>query len=124
MTDRRKGDLFWKTLNLVVNCTFLLLAITIMTILLRNDNYRSDFSNYEVALQELRREVNKVNQSNFMYLEEKINRVASNQDSYQVNTTRRLEVLEARQQSLESRKRDSSRVINTNTAIANGQPVK
>ena len=115
--------MFWKTLNLVVNCTFLLLAITIMTILLKNDNYRADFSNYEIALQDLRQEVNKVNQSNFMYLEDKINRLASNQDSYQVNTTRRLEVLEARQQSLEDRKRDNSRIINNNSAIANGNPV-
>lgn len=119
MTDRRKGNLFWKTLNLVVNCTFLLLAITIMTILLRNDNYRSDFSNYEVALQELRREVNKVNQSNFMYLEEKINRVASNQDSYQINMSRRVDVLEVRQQNLENRRKDNNRIINNNTAISN-----
>ena len=58
-----------------------------------------------------------------MYLEDKINRLASNQDSYQVNTTRRLEVLEARQQSLEDRKRDNSRIINNNSAIANGNPV-
>lgn len=119
--ERRKGELFWKTLNLVVNCTFLLLAVTIMTILLKNDNYRTDFSNYEIALQDLRQEVNKVNQSNFMYLEDKINRVAGNQDSYQVNTTRRLEVLEVRQQSLESRKRDNSRIVNNNSAVVNGK---
>ena len=121
--ERRKGELFWKTLNLVVNCTFLLLAVTIMTILLKNDNYRADFSNYEMALQDLRQEVNKVNQSNFMYLEDKINRVAGNQDSYQVNMTRRIEVLEVRQQNLENRKRDNSRIINNNSAYANGNPV-
>lgn len=121
--ERRKGELFWKTLNLVVNCTFLLLAVTIMTILLKNDNYRADFSNYEMALQDLRQEVNKANQSNFMYLEDKINRVAGNQDSYQVNTTRRIEVLEVRQQGLENRKRDNSRIVNNNQAIANGNPV-
>lgn len=115
--------MFWKTLNLVVNCTFLLLAITIMTLLLRNESYRTDFAAYENSLQELRREVNKVNQSNFMYLEDKINRVAGNQDSYQINTTRRIEILEVRQQTLEQRKRDSSRIINTNSAIANGVPV-
>lgn len=112
--------MFWKTLNLVVNCTFLLLAVTIMTILLKNDNYRTDFSNYEIALQDLRQEVNKANQSNFMYLEDKINRVASNQDSYQVNTTRRIEVLEVRQQNLENRKRENSRIINNNSAVVNG----
>lgn len=119
MTDRRKGDLFWKTLNLVVNCTFLLLAITIMTILLRNDNYRSDFSNYEVALHELRREVNKVNQSNFVYLEAKANRVAENQDSYQVNMSRRVDVLEQRMKALEAKRTTSARVTNTNTNTVN-----
>ena len=120
--NRRKEDLFWKTLNLVVNCTFLLLAVTIMAILLRNENYRNDFADYESRLQDLRQEVNKVNQSNFMYLEDKINRVAGNQDSYQINMTRRIEVLEVRQQTLEDRKRDNNRIINNNSAIANGSP--
>jgi hypothetical protein len=113
--DRRKGDLFWKTLNLVVNLTFLLLAITIMTILLKNDNYRADVSGYEISLSELRQDVNKANQSNFMYLEEKSNRIAMNQDSYQTNTSRRLDVLEERMKMLQNNK-SPSRIINTNTA--------
>lgn len=117
--DRRKDDLFWKTLSLVVNLTFLLLAITIMTILLKNGSYRADVSSYEVALSELRQDVNKVNQSNFMYLEEKSNRIAMNQDSYQVNTTRRIDVLEERIKSLQSNNKASSRIINTNTATVN-----
>jgi low affinity Fe/Cu permease len=114
--DRRKDSLFWKTLNLVVNLTFLLLAVTIMTILIKNDNYRTDMSNYEIALSELRRDVNKVNQSNFVYLEGKINAVATNQDSYQNNTTRRVDVLEERQKMVEARSKASPRIINTNTA--------
>ncbi len=108
--------MFWKTLNLVVNLTFLLLAIMIMTILLKNDNYRADVSGYEVALSELRQDVNKVNQSNFLYLEEKSNRIAMNQDSYQINTTRRLDVLEERMKMLQNNNKSSSRIINTNTA--------
>lgn len=111
--------MFWKVLNLVVNCTFLLLAVTIMTILLRNDAYRNDFANYEVALQDLQRDINKVNQSNFVYLEAKANRVAENQDSYQVNMTRRVDVLEERMKALESKRDASSRVTNTNTNIVN-----
>lgn len=122
--ERRKGELFWKTLNLFVNLTFLLLAITIMTILLKNDNYRADLSSYQVALTELRQDVNKANQSNFTYLEDKANRIAANQDSYQVNMSRRIEVLEARQQSLELRKRDNSRIINNNSAVVNGEHVR
>lgn len=111
--------MFWKTLNLVVNLTFLLLAVTIMTTLLKNDNYRADVSGYEVALSELRQDVNKANQSNFVYLEEKANRIAVNQDSYQVNTTRRLDVLEERMRMLQSNSKSSSRIINTNTATVN-----
>lgn len=111
--------MFWKVLNLVVNCTFLLLAVTIMTILLRNDAYRNDFANYEVALQDLQRDINKVNQSNFVYLEAKANRVAENQDSYQVNMSRRVDVLEERMKALEARRNASARVTNTNTNIVN-----
>lgn len=117
--DRRKDDLFWKTLGLVVNLTFLLLAITIMTILLKNDNYRADMSSYENALSSLRQDVNKANQSNFIYLEEKSNRIAMNQDSYQTNTSRRLDVLEERMKMLQNNNKSSSRIINTNTATSN-----
>ena len=119
--ERRRGELFWKTLNLVVNCTFLLLAVTIMIILLKNESYRKDFSNYEVAIMDLRRDVNKVNQSNFVYLEDKINRVAHNQDSYQTNMSRRVDVLEVRQQVLENKRKDSNRIINTNTNSVSGK---
>ena len=96
--------MFWKTLNLVVNLTFLLLAVTIMTILLRNDLQRGDFSNYESVLQSAKQEIHRVNQSNFIYLEGKTNAVASNQDSYQTNTARRLDVLEQRIKNLEDKK--------------------
>jgi cell shape-determining protein MreC len=116
--DRRKDSLFWKTLNLVVNLTFLLLAVTIMTILLKNDSYRADVSSYEVALSELRQDVNKVNQSNFVYLEGKINAVATNQDSYQNNTTRRVDVLEQRMKTLEEKRLERrNNIVNNNNNI-------
>ena len=117
--DRRKDSLFWKTLNLVVNLTFLLLAITIMTILLKNDNYRADMSGYEVALSELRQDVNKVNQSNFIYLEGKINAVATNQDSYQNNTTRRVDILEQRMKMLEEKRVERrNNIVNNNNILS------
>ena len=111
--------MFWKTLNLVVNLTFLLLAITIMTILLKNDNYRADMSGYEVALSELRQDVNKVNQSNFIYLEGKINAVATNQDSYQNNTTRRVDILEQRMKMLEEKRVERrNNIVNNNNILS------
>ena len=111
--------MFWKTLNLVVNLTFLLLAVTIMTILLRNDLQRGDFSNYESVLQSAKQEIHRVNQSNFIYLERKINAVASNQDSYQINTTRRVDVLEQRMKMLqEKRVERGSNIVNNNILSA------
>ena len=111
--------MFWKTLNLVVNLTFLLLAITIMTILLKNDSYRADVSSYETALSELRHNVNKVNQSNFIYLEGKINVVATNQDSYQNNTTRRVDVLEQRMKALEEKRVERrNNIVNNNNILS------
>lgn len=111
--------MFWKTLSLVVNLTFLLLAITIMTILLKNDSYRADVSSYETALSELRHNVNKVNQSNFIYLEGKINVVATNQDSYQNNTTRRVDVLEQRMKALEEKRVERrNNIVNNNNILS------
>ena len=111
--------MFWKTLSLVVNLTFLLLAITIMTILLKNDSYRADLSSYETALSELRYNVNKVNQSNFIYLEGKINVVATNQDSYQNNTTRRVDVLEQRMKALEEKRVERrNNIVNNNNILS------
>lgn len=117
--DRRKGDLFWKTLNLVVNLTFLLLAATIMATLLKNDSYREDMSRYEVALSELRQDVNKINQSNFTYLEGKINAVATNQDSYQNNTARRVDILEQRMKVLEEKRVERrNNIVNNNNILS------
>ena len=111
--------MFWKTLSLVVNLTFLLLAITIMTMLLKNDSYRADVSSYETALSELRHNVNKVNQSNFIYLEGKINVVATNQDSYQNNTTRRVDVLEQRMKALEEKRVERrNNIVNNNNILS------
>ena len=102
-----------------MNLTFLLLAITIMTILLKNDSYRADVSSYETALSELRHNVNKVNQSNFIYLEGKINVVATNQDSYQNNTTRRVDVLEQRMKALEEKRVERrNNIVNNNNILS------
>lgn len=111
--------MFWKILTLVVNLTFLLLASTIMVILLNNESYREDLFKYKLAVTELREESSKIRASNFSYLENKINRVAENQDSYQINMDRRLSVLENRQRMLEGKGSSGSRIINNNSAIAN-----
>ena len=60
-----------------------------------------------------------VEASNVNYLEGRINRISEISDSYQSNTTRRVNVLEERMKALEARRDTSARVTNTNTNIVN-----
>ena len=110
--------MFWKTLHLAVNLTFLLLATVIMVTLLKDDGYREDLVVYKTSIAELKQEVMSVNQNNFSYLENKANRIAVGQDNYQISVDRRLDVLETRVKTLEDFKNDNSRIINTNNNTA------
>lgn len=111
--------MFWKTLHLTVNLTFLLLAAVIMVTLLKNDGYSEDLATYKTVAEDLKREVMTTNQNNFSYLENKLNTVSSGQDSYQLGVDRRLDILEARVRLLENKNKEASRIINTNTALYN-----
>lgn len=101
------------TIQIVVNATFLFLAIILIS-------ERWDNSNASEGLTAAKKEIQDVMQSNMYYMEGKVNRVAESSDSYQVNTNSRITVLENRMMSLESRRKESARITNTNTAIVNG----
>lgn len=96
MNDRRKGSLFWQILNLAVNFSFLLLSVTIMTLLLRNENYREQMFDFTVSFEEYKEYNKKVQDNHLNYLESRINRISANQDSYQETTNSRIRVLESR----------------------------
>jgi hypothetical protein len=97
----------------VVNAAFLLLAV-----LLISDRW--DNSSNTDSLTAAKKELHDVMQSNLYYLEGKANRIAESSDSYQVNTNSRINVLENRMQSLESRRKDNPRITNSNTNVVNG----
>ena len=115
MDDRRKGNVIQNTLQTLTSATFLLLAS-----LLIYDRW--DNSNNVASIEALKKELQDQNLKNVYYLEARQNTISSRQDDYQVNVNRRIDVLENRMESLEARKRDNSRIINTNSAIANGSP--
>ena len=115
MEDRRKGTLINNILQTLTSATFLLLAS-----LLIYDRW--DNSNNVASIEALRKELQDQNLKNVYYLEARQNTISSRQDDYQVNVNRRISVLENRMESLEVRKRDNSRIINTNSAVANGSP--
>lgn len=104
-------------LRTLVDLTFLALAVVLITTLLAD---RYDSVNESVAtmeIQKLRKDIMDVGMKNMSYLENKANRIAENQDNYQVNTSRRLDVLEARLEGAENRVGKGQRIINTNTNI-------
>jgi len=106
-------------LRTLVDLTFLALAVVLITTLLAD---RYDSVNESVAtmeIQKLRKDVMDVNMKNISYLENKINRVAETSDSYQIDSYRRMQVLENRMESLEERNKTASRVTNTNTNVIN-----
>lgn len=124
MPEKEDG-MFFKALTTVVNLTFLLLSVTILVILLRNESYRSDLKNYEIALQTFQEQFRKVNDGNIHYFETRINRLSDNQDSYQNTTSSRLDILEVKVQKLEQQNKLNNKIINNNNSsavIVNGKP--
>lgn len=97
-----------QTIQTTVNATFLLLA----AILIYD---RWDNNNNDSSISAAKKEVQDAMFSNVAYLEDKVNRVAGTSDAYQNAVSGRVYVLERRMDSLETRAKNSSRVINTNT---------
>ena len=106
--ERRKTALIAQTIQTTVNATFLLLA----AILIYD---RWDNNNNDSSISAAKKEMNDAMFSNVIYLEDKVNRVAGTADAYQSAISSRIYVLERRMDSLETRSKSSSRVINTNT---------
>ena len=113
--------MFWKWLDRLTTMVFLLVAV-IVSIKLTDSSFNDSQTNKIVSeVARIEQSTTKVISNNLMYLESRLNNLATNQDSYQVSTSRRLDVLEIRQQVLENKRKDSSRIINTNTNSVNGK---
>ena len=106
-------------LRTIVDLTFLALAVVLITTLLAD---RYDSVNEGVAamgIQKLRKDIMDISMKNMIYLENKVNRVAEASDSYQVDSYRRIQVLENRMESLEARRKNVPRENNINTNTVN-----
>lgn len=112
--------MFWKWLDRLTSLTFLLLAVIISIKLTNNSLDNSQVNKILSEISRIEQNNTRVMSSNLSYLEGRINSYSSNQDSYQVGTSRRIDVLEQRMQNLE-KKRVPQRIVNNNnsTAIVN-----
>lgn len=106
--------MIWKLIDRAVQLTFLLLAVVLITTILKNDKYTSDLKGYSERLDYVTEKQKQVVMNNTAYLEERINRVQSLTDSFQNSTTSRMNVLEARIQRIDGDQRDKSPNVNIN----------
>lgn len=101
-------------LRTIVDMTFLLLAVIIIVVLLKDARGRElvDTARNDIAI--VKQETHKYVNNSVHYLETKVNNAEARQDSYQSSTSRRLSVLEQRLESLEKQNKQTQRIINNN----------
>lgn len=109
----------------IVDLTFLLLAVLLITILLRDMKVSDNNNNVQLNIEALRLEVTKVMSTNINYVEGRVNKLGETQDTYQVSTTHKINLLEQKVEKLEKDNKNTNRIINTitnnNTNIVNGK---
>lgn len=116
--------MIWTILDRVVNLTFLLLAIIIITILLQAQKEDSHSNNVYETVKALDVKITKVISTNLEYVETRINRLARTQDEYQSSTSTRLDSLEGKIRAIEAENKalkSQQKIINTNNNLVNVQ---
>jgi hypothetical protein len=106
--------MFWIIVDRVVNLTFLMLALIIITILLNTSTAAREGSLFSDKLELFKQETQKVMTNNLNYVDNRVNKLSETQDSYQVSTDQRVYVLELRVKELQQDKKQNQRVINNN----------
>ena len=101
----------WPLLQNVVNFVFLLLALTLLIILWGNTQDNTTASNLLEQIEMVRDENRKVIGNNTIFLENKINTLAKQQNDYQFSTSRKISLLEGKIEKLDTPKQ---RLINNN----------
>lgn len=118
--------MFWVIIDRVVNLTFLLLALMIISVLISNSNKQDSEDKFILEVAALRQDFRKVMDANLLYLEKRQNKQAEIQDDYQTSTSRRIDTIEEDVKALKKENKDlklAQKVINnnTNTNIVNGE---
>lgn len=109
----------WIIIDRVVSLTFLLLAVTTLTLLLNTTSAIKEGSNFSEKLELYKQESIKVMSNNINYMDGRINKVSQNQDSYQVSSDQRMYVLEMQVKQLMLDKKNNQKIINTNINTQN-----
>lgn len=109
--------MFWIVLGRVVDLTFLLLAVVILTILMGNSSELSATNKFSSELSVFKKQTRDVMDNNIEYVEGRVNRLAETQDSYMITMSRRIDILESKLRMFEEKKKEHSNVVNTNNNV-------
>lgn len=94
--------MFWTWLQGIVNLTFLILAITLLSAIWSNTKQNEDVNNISEYKILIERDVKDTINRNQIYTEKRVNKIAETQDSYQASTSQKVFMLEERIRLLES----------------------
>jgi hypothetical protein len=111
--------MFWKVIERVINLLILMSLILMITILFNNTKAENISDALIQSIAGVKQDSLKAISNNVDYFESRINRLAENQDNYQVGTSGRLSVIEQRIQKLEVEDKRNSRVVNINNNQSN-----
>lgn len=109
----------------LVDASFLLLAVIMITVVLKDNrqNVLTDAARNDTLI--VKQTLEKTISNNIGYLEGRVNKLGETQDTYQVSTTHRINLLERKVEKLEKDNKNTNRIINTitnnNTNIVNGK---
>lgn len=106
-------------LRTIVDMTFLLLAVIIIVVILKDTREREVVDNVRKDVEVVSKDLNSLIESNTTYLEKRINGTDERQDNYQSSTSRRIHVLEQRILKVETDTKQSTRITNTNINTIN-----
>lgn len=111
--------MLWVIIERIVQVLTLTLLIIMISITMTNNKSSEDFGNFGLKLNQYRQETLSVIAKNVDYVDGRINRVAENQDFYQVRMDQRVYIVEAQMKAIQADKKAGQKVIqnniNTNT---------
>lgn len=104
-------------LRTVVDLTFLLLAVLLITVLLRDMKVANNSEHVALSLEALRLDISTVMSKNIEYVDGRLSKLGEVQDRYRVNTESRINLLGQKIERLEKESKGNTKIINTNNNL-------
>jgi len=111
--------MIWVILDRVVHLMTFMLLVLMISVIFNNNKTSQEVGNFTVKIDGLHSQTMKALSSNIEYFDSRINRLAENQDSYQVGIDQRVTVLESQMKSMQADKKNNQRIVNTNINNSN-----